>query len=385
MTARHCLNTRSMSDPLFTPFAIGPMHLPNRIVMAPMGQGKAPGGMPDPGYADYFARRAQGGAGLIISGATAVGHPAAPLNEEEPHFHGAALAEWARAADAVHAAGGRIMPQLAHAGLQGLAPVAPPWQGIGPSAVWMPAAALGVDAGEGQIEGTPMTQRDIDDVITAFAQAAADAARIGFDGIEIHGAHGFLIDQFLWPHTNRRTDGYGQDRARFAAEIVAACRAAAGPDMPISFRFSQFKMTDYAARLAHSPQELEALIRPLVDAGVDLFDCSLRRFWRAEFDGSPMNLAGWIKQLGGRPTIAGGGIGLAKTAMEYGQDGIYGTVAETSLAHLDDIREKIERGEFDLIALGRSILGDAAWAAKVRDGAHDTLQPYRPEVLIGLN
>ncbi|GAD49356.1 putative oxidoreductase [Caenibius tardaugens NBRC 16725] len=374
-----------MTDPLFTPLTVRSMHLPNRVVMAPMGQGKAPGGMPDPGYADYFARRAQGGVGLIVSGATAIDHPAAPLDENEPHFHGPALAEWARAVAAVHAAGGRIMPQLAHAGLQGLAPVTPPWSGIGPSAVWMPAAALGQPADTGRIEGAPMTLADIDAVIAAFAQAATDAARIGFDGIEIHGAHGFLIDQFLWHHTNRRTDHYGQERARFAAEIVAACRAAVGPDLPISFRISQFKMTDYAARLADSPQELETLIRPLVDAGVDLFDCSLRRFWRAEFDGSAMNLAGWIKQVGGRPTIAGGGIGLAKTAMEYGEEGIYATVAESSLAHLDDVRERIVRGEFDLIALGRSILGDAAWAAKVRDGAHDTLQPYRPELLIGLN
>lgn len=374
-----------MTDPLFNPFTIRSMTLPNRVVMAPMGQGKAPGGMPDPGYAEYFARRAQGGVGLIVSGATAVDHPAAAFDDNEPHFYGTALAEWQRAVDAVHAAGGRIMPQLAHAGLQGLAPVTPPWSGIGPSAVWMPAAALGVDAGPGRVDGAPMTLAEIDAVIAAFAQAASDAARLGFDGIEIHGAHGFLIDQFLWAHTNRRDDAYGQERARFAAEIVAACRAAVGPDMPISFRFSQFKMTDYTARLAHNPQELEALIRPLVDAGVDLFDCSLRRFWRAEFDGSSMNLAGWIKRVGGCATIAGGGIGLAKTAMEYGQDGIYATVAESSLVHLDDVRERIARGEFDLIALGRSILGDAAWADKVRDGAHDTLQPYRPEVLIGFN
>lgn len=376
---------RGMTDPLFTPFAVGGMELPNRVVMAPMGQGKAPGGMPDPGYADYFARRAQGGVGLIISGATAVNHPAAAFDENEPHFHGAALAEWGRAVAAVHAAGGRIMPQLAHAGLQGLAPVAPPWSGIGPSAVWMPAATLGADAGPERIEGQPMTLADIESVVAAFAQAARDAVALGFDGIEIHGAHGFLIDQFLWPHTNRRPDHYGQDRARFAAEIVAACRAVVGPGFPISFRFSQFKMTDYAARVAQTPEELEALVRPLVDAGVDLFDCSLRRFWRPEFAGSAMNLAGWIRKLGGRPTVAGGGIGLAKTAMEYGQEGIYATVAESSLAHLDDVRERIVRGEFDLIALGRSILGDAAWAAKVREGAHDTLQPYRPEVLIGLN
>ena len=377
--------THGMTDPLFTPISIGLLHLPNRVVMAPMGQGKAPGGMPDPGYAGYFARRAAGGAGLIVSGATSIAHPAAAFDENEPHFHGEALGEWKRTVDAVHAAGGRIIPQLAHAGLQGLAPVTPPWPGMGPSAVWLPAAQLGEDAGPERIEGKPMTTADIDAVIAAFARAAEDAKRLGFDGIEIHGAHGFLIDQFLWGRTNRRTDAYGRERARFAAEVVIACRAAVGPIFPISFRFSQFKMTDYAARLADSPQELEELVSPLVEAGVDLFDCSLRRFWRPEFEGSAMNLAGWIRKLGGRPTIAGGGIGLARTAKEYGAEGIYATVAEASIAHLDEVRERIVKGEFDMIALGRSILGDAAWAAKGRDGEHETLQPYTPEVLMGLN
>ena len=377
--------TRGMADPLFTPFSIGLMQLPNRVVMAPMGQGKAPGGMPDPDYPAYFARRAEGGAGLIVSGATSIGHEAAAFDENEPHFHGDALEEWRRTVEAVHAAGGRIMPQLAHAGLQGLAPVAPPWPGMGPSGVWMPAAQLGVEAGPERIEGEPMTLADIEAVIAAFARAAEDAKRIGFDGIEIHGAHGFLIDQFMWAHTNRRNDDYGRDRARFAAEVVAACRAVVGPIYPISFRLSQFKMTDYAAKLADTPQALEELIVPLVEAGVDLFDCSLRRFWRPEFEGSAMNLAGWVKKLGGRPTIAGGGIGLARTAMEYGQEGVYANVAEASIAHLDEVRERIAKGEFDLVALGRSILGDPAWAAKVKAGAHETLQPYRPELLMGLN
>ncbi|SNS11232.1 2,4-dienoyl-CoA reductase [Sphingomonas laterariae] len=376
-----------MSDPLFQPITIGTLALPNRIVMAPMGQGKAVGGVPDPGYPAYYARRAEGGVGLIVSGATAIGHAHAAFDENEPHFHGdAALAIWAQAIDAVHAAGGQMMPQIGHAGLQGLAPVAPPWPGIGPSAVWLPGAQVGQPAGPERIEGQPMTLAEIDTVIAAFVQAAIDAQRLGFDGVEVHGAHGFLIDQFLWARTNRRDDGFGRDRARFAADVIAAVRAAVGPDFPIALRFSQFKMTDYAARLAETPQELEALLRPLVDAGVDLFDCSLRRFWRAEFaDDGPMNLAGWIRKLAGRPTIAGGGIGLAKTALEYGEEGVYGRVADASTAHLDDVRERLVRGEFDLVALGRSILGDAAWAAKVRDGHHENLQPYRPELLAGLN
>ena len=374
-----------MTDPLFRPIQIGTLSLPNRIVMAPMGQGKAPGGQLDPGYAGFYRRRAEGEVGLIISGATAIGHTSAALDDFEPHFHGAALDEWANIVREVHAAGGRIVPQLGHAGLQGLAPVTPGWPGIGPSGVWLPAAQAGQPAGIAREGGQAMTLGEIEEVVAAFARAAGDAQRLGFDGIEIHAAHGFLIDQFLWPRTNRRADAYGQERTRFAAEIVAACRAAAGPDFPILLRLSQFKMTDYDARLADSPAELEALLAPLVDAGVDLFDCSQRRFWRAEFAGSPRNLAGWVKAVTGRPTVGGGGIGLEKTALEYGEEGIYARVATAETAHLDEVRAMIDRGEFDLVSIGRAILGDAAWARKVRTGAADTLAPYRPELLIGLN
>src|SRR6266702_1856612 len=111
--------------------------MPNRVVMAPMGQGHAVGGVPDPGYPDYYRRRAEGGAGLIISGATAIPHVGAPLDANEPHFHGEEpLAGWKRAVDAVHGAGGRIIPQLWHAGLQGLAFAPPAWPMFGPSGVW---------------------------------------------------------------------------------------------------------------------------------------------------------------------------------------------------------------------------------------------------------
>ena len=374
-----------MTDPLFRPIRIGNLSLPNRIVMAPMGQGKAPGGQLDPGYAGFYRRRAEGEAGLIISGATAIGHPSAALDDFEPHFHGAALEEWGNIVREVHAGGGRIVPQLGHAGLQGLAPATPAWPGIGPSGIWLPAAQVGVASGPGREDGEAMTLDEIDEVVAAFARAAADALRLGFDGIEIHAAHGFLIDQFLWQRTNRRSDAYGAERTRFAAEIVAACRAATGPDFPILLRMSQFKMTDYDAKLADSPAALEALLAPLVDAGVDLFDCSQRRFWRPEFDGSPRNLAGWVKTVTGRPTIGGGGIGLEKTALEYGENGIYARIAEAETDHLDEVRALLDRGEFDLVSVGRAILGDAAWARKVRTGTADTLSPYRPELLAGLN
>lgn len=373
-----------MSDPLFQPIAIGSLKLPNRVVMAPMGQGKAPGGQPDPGYAAFYRRRAEGEIGLIISGATAIGHDQAALDDNEPHFHGTALEAWANIVREVHAGGGRIIPQLGHAGLQGLAPVAPAWPGFGPSGIWLPGAQVGIEAGP-ERQGPAMTLKDIEAVVEAFAKAARVAQQLGFDGIEIHAAHGFLIDQFLWRRTNRRTDEYGVDRTRFAAEIAAAARAAVGPEFPIAMRLSQFKMTDYAAKLADTPEDLAVLLAPLVDAGVDFFDCSQRRFFRPEFDGSALNLAGWVKKLSGKPTIGGGGVGLAKTSLEYGETGIYANVAASSVDHLDDVRERLARGEFDMVSLGRAILGDAAWARKVRLKQHADLQPYRPELLIGLN
>lgn len=150
-------------------------------------------------------------------------------------------------------------------------------------------------------------------LINAFAKAAADAKRLGFDGVELHGAHGYLIDQFFWKETNRRTDEYGGDltgRTRFASRIIHAVRKAVGSRFPIIFRFSQWKTGHYDAKLAYTPEELEAFLAPLTDAGVDIFDCSTRRFWEPEFEGSRLNLAGWTRKLTGKPTISVGSVGL---------------------------------------------------------------------------
>jgi 2,4-dienoyl-CoA reductase-like NADH-dependent reductase (Old Yellow Enzyme family) len=140
------------------------------------------------------------------------------------------------------------------------------------------------------------------------------------DGVEIHGAHGYLIDQFFWEGSNRRDDEYGGDlagRSRFAIELIQAVRAAVGPDFPIIFRFSQWKQQDYTARLVQTPQALAAFLQPLSEAGVDIFHCSTRRFWEPEFDGSELNLAGWTRQLTGKPTITVGSVGLDGEFLQF--------------------------------------------------------------------
>ncbi|MGX1251961.1 2,4-dienoyl-CoA reductase-like NADH-dependent reductase (Old Yellow Enzyme family) [Streptomyces ambofaciens] len=218
-----------------------------------------------------------------------------------------------------------------------------------------------------------MTQRDLDDVIGAFAESAAAAERIGFDGVEIHGAHGYLVDQFLWSGTNRRTDAYGGDpvaRTRFAAEIVAAVRETVSADFPVLFRYSQWKQDVYGARLAETPQELEAILAPLASAGVDAFHASTRRYWLPEFEGSDLNLAGWTKKLTGKTAITVGSVGL---------DGDFTKAFQgegAPIGSLDNLLDRLERDEFDLVAVGRALLQDPQWAEKVLTGRFDALAPY---------
>ncbi len=351
---------------LFKPFQLGPLELDNRIVMAPMTRKFSPAGVPGDNVAAYYKRRAENGVGLIVTEGTLIRHPAAHDDPNVPRFHGEdALRGWANVAAAVHAAGGKIMPQLWHIGMTRKNGPVP---SVGPS---------GIDL-SGERINAPLSQSEIDLIIGAYAQAAADAKRIGFDGVELHGAHGYLIDQFFWEKTNRRTDRYGGDiaaRTRFAAEIVAACRRAVGPDFPISLRISQWKSGQYDAKLAADPEDLRRLLAPLTEAGVDMFHCSTRRFWEPEFNGSQLNLAGWVKKLTGKPTITVGSVGLDTDF----HSAFKGKSAETT--DMSELLARLERGEFDLVAIGRGLLADAAWAAKIRAGRIDELVPFNTDAL----
>ncbi|MFF9428244.1 NADH:flavin oxidoreductase [Streptomyces sp. NPDC004288] len=366
MTATASPTSRA-AEILSRPVALNGLTVPNRIAMAPMTRMFSPGGVPGEDVRSYYARRAAAGVGLIVTEGTYVGHASAGQSDRVPRFHGEEqLAGWAKVADAVHAAGGTIVPQLWHIGMvrqQGQAPFADA-PAMGPS-------GIRTDGTEGT--GQAMTQSDLDDVIGAFAEAAAAAERIGFDGIELHGAHGYLIDQFLWAGTNRRTDAYGGDavaRTRFAAEIVSAVREAVSPEFPVIFRYSQWKQDAYDARLAGTPQELESILAPLAAAGVDAFHASTRRHWIPEFEGSDLNLAGWTKKLTGRPTITVGSVGLDG-------DFIHAFAgAGAPVQGIDDLLDRLERDEFDMVAVGRALLQDPEWAAKVLSGRTDELKPY---------
>ncbi|WP_459623924.1 oxidoreductase, partial [Burkholderia sp. 3C] len=228
-----------------------------------------------------------------------------------------------------------------------------------------------------------MSDADIADTIDAFARAAVAAREAGFDAVEVHGAHGYLIDQFAWPVTNRRADAYGGDaagRMRLAAEVVRAIRREAGA-LPILFRFSQWKLQDYGARLAHTPQELEQLLAPIVDAGADLLHASTRRYWQPEFDGSPLGLAGWAKQLTGLPTIMVGSVGLE------GGD-VVGALREgehaATVGPLAPVEARLAAGECDLVAVGRALIANPDWANLVAAQRLDALRPFDKGLLATL-
>jgi 2,4-dienoyl-CoA reductase-like NADH-dependent reductase (Old Yellow Enzyme family) len=352
---------------LSRPITLNGLTVPNRIAMAPMTRMFSPGGVPGEDVRSYYSRRAAAGVGLIVTEGTYVGHDSAGQSDRVPRFHGEEqLAGWAKVAEDVHAAGGTIVPQLWHIGMvrkDGEAPF-PEAPAMGPSGL--------VTAGA-EATGRAMTQQDLDDVIAAFARAAADAERIGFDGVELHGAHGYLLDQFLWEGTNRRTDAYGGDpvaRAQFSAEIVAAVRAAVSPEFPVIFRYSQWKQQDYTARLAETPEELEAILSPLAAAGVDVFHASTRRYWVPEFDGSDLNLAGWTKKITGKQVISVGSVGLDGEFIKAFQGEGSGTKS------IDDLLDRMEADEFDMIAVGRALLQDPEWAAKVLADRTDELKAY---------
>jgi len=368
-------------EKLFSPIAIGSLDLPNRIVMAPMTRYMSPGGVPTDAVADYYARRATADVGLIITEGTWVDHPGAGNDDKVPDFFGdEALAGWRKVVNKVHAAGGKIMPQLWHIGLMEFEEVAgidKERMDFGPEQVG-PSGYVGGIGVWPTLRADSMTQKDIDDCVEAFGKGAQAAYELGFDGVALHGAHGYLIDQFFWAETNKRTDRYGGDivaRTTFAAEVVRECRRRTSPDFPIMFRFSQWKLQDYNAKTVQSPAELEAFLAPLVDAGVDIFDCSERRFWLPVFEESSLNLAGWTRELSGKPVVTVGSVGLDKEMSET-------FAGETSLpASLEKLFTRLDADEFDLVGVGRALIGDPEWATKARKNALETVQPFSPEAL----
>lgn len=325
---------------------IGQLTLKNRIAVAPMTRisasedGKATADM-----VRYYERFARGGFGLVITEGT---YPDLAYSQGYLHQPGIAndkqAASWQPVVEAVHDAGAKIILQLMHAG--GLSQ-GNHWkqEAMGPSAVQPKGEQLGFYRGEGAYPmPREITTEEIAQMIKDFAAAAMRAKSTGFDGVEIHGANGYILDQFLTEYANQRTDRYGgstENRVRLLVEVVREVRKAVGPDYLVGIRISQGKVNDYVYKWANGQADAKIIFEKLAEAGIDYIhttehDAQAPAFSSQNSDGD--TLAGYAKRFSGLPVITNGKLGDP-------------AVANAVLAE----------GKADIIALGKTALANRDW------------------------
>lgn len=328
------------------PLTLRSLTIPNRLFMAPMCQYSARDGYPNDWHLRHYSERALGGVGLIVVEATAV----SPEGRISPADLGLWSDEHARAFEpvvkAARAAGCRIAVQLAHAGRK--ASTYPPWQGKGgvPAAEggWEPVAPSARAFDEGHSVPRELSPQEIAELARAFGTAARRAVEAGFDAVEIHAAHGYLVHQFLSPLSNRRTDSYGGDlegRSRFLREVVRSVRASVPEPIPVLIRVSA---TDWIPG-GWDMDECARVLNEVRDLGVDFVDVSSGGLAPGAKTpvgpGYQVGLASRIRERTGLPT---GAVGLITTAEQADQI--------------------LLSGSADAVSLGRLLLRDPWWPAR---------------------
>jgi 2,4-dienoyl-CoA reductase-like NADH-dependent reductase (Old Yellow Enzyme family) len=339
---------------LFSEFQLGSLHLPNRSVLSPMTRTSAePSGLANERMARYYTRFAKGGFGLIITEGLYPDTTSSQSYENQPGIANEAQAEsWRPIVRAVQGAGGKIVAQLMHAGAlvqhDGFTPIAP-------SAVKPVGTMLEDHGGSGEFAvPRAMTQEDIRNVIESFAQAAYRAKIVGFDGIEVHAANGYLLDQFITDYTNLRTDEYGgvaERRVRIVVEVLRAIRVAVGPDFMVGVRISQGKVNDFHHKWAGGERDARIIFEHLAAAAPDYIHTTEYKAFAPAFAENGPTLAKLAKQYSGLPVIANGKLGQP-----------------------DKADALLENDNADLVAIGTSALVNPDWVNKVRAGS--ALQPF---------
>jgi 2,4-dienoyl-CoA reductase-like NADH-dependent reductase (Old Yellow Enzyme family) len=260
---------------LLEPITLGELRLRNRIVVSPMCQYSSPGGIPTDWHLVHLGSRAVGGAGLVFTEATAVSPEGRISPDDAGIWNAAQAAAWTRVASFIRGQGAMAGIQLAHAGRK--ASTDAPWRGDGPLDAahggWTPVAPSAIPFDQGYPVPTALDSAGIAKVRDDFRAAAQRARDAGFDVIELHAAHGYLLHQFLSPLSNTRTDQYGgslENRARLLREVVSAVRETWPAPMPLWVRLSA---TDWADG-GWDIDECVQLARTLRADGVDVIDCS---------------------------------------------------------------------------------------------------------------
>ncbi|MEO0062139.1 MAG: hypothetical protein RLZZ08_699 [Pseudomonadota bacterium] len=363
--------------PLFQPLTLGGVTLRNRFAMPAMQIGFTERCGPSPRMIDYLRERAEGGVGLVFSESCAPDHPSAYWQESFCVLNAATRAGWGAAIAGVKQAGSAFVMQLWHPGAQRV-PVAgfahADADTISPS---------GLIAGD-RANGRAMSAAEMDDLAAAFVAAAAQARALGADGVELHAAHGYLLDQFLWHETNRREDGTGgaevAARARYPMQLAQAIRAECGPDFLISLRFSQFKEVDYGARVFATPEELAQFGALARAAGIDMLNVSSRSFTRPEWPelDPALGMAGWTRRQTGLPVMTTGSVGLSSDVFADLFDGH--DPALQLAADLVELARRMAAGEFDLVGVGRMHIANPDFVNRIAAGDLAALRVYNKAV-----
>ena len=357
---------------LFEPYKLKNLNLRNRVVMAPMTRNQSPGGIPTSEVVAYYSRRAKAEVGLIITEGIEVSHEASSAYPNVPRLDTKEAREgWKRVVNGIKENGGSVIAQLWHCG--GFRKL-----GMQPNPEVPGHTASGL-VKPGKKVAHEMTLEDIKQTINAYASDAKYCEEIGFDGVEIHGAHGYLIDNFFWEGTNIRDDSYGgsiEKRSQFVSEIIQAVRSNISQEFIVGLRFSQWKQHDFEAKLAHTTDDLKKVLLSPVESGLDYLHSSMRRFWESEFEGSEENLAYWTKKISNIPTIGVGSVGLDSDFIDM--------TAPSKPANIDKAIDDISKEKYDLLAVGRALLSDHEWVLKMKDGRLKDVIPYSKEALLKL-
>ena len=357
---------------LFEPYKLKNLNLRNRVVMAPMTRNQSPGGIPTSEVVAYYSRRAKAEVGLIITEGIEVSHEASSAYPNVPRLDTKEAREgWKRVVNGIKENGGSVIAQLWHCG--GFRKL-----GMQPNPEVPGHTASGL-VKPGKKVAHEMTLEDIKQTINAYASDAKYCEEIGFDGVEIHGAHGYLIDNFFWEGTNIRDDSYGgsiEKRSQFVSEIIQALRSNISQEFIVGLRFSQWKQHDFEAKLAHTTDDLKKVLLSPVESGLDYLHSSMRRFWESEFEGSEENLAYWTKKISNIPTIGVGSVGLDSDFIDM--------TAPSKPASIDKAIDDISKEKYDLLAVGRALLSDHEWVLKMKEGRLKDVIPYSKEALLKL-
>ncbi|TWI58059.1 NADH:flavin oxidoreductase [Halalkalibacter nanhaiisediminis] len=337
-------------EKLFSEIDIAGLTLKNRVALAPMTRISATdNGVVTERMEKYYTKFAKGGFSLIITEGI---YPDEKYSQGYFNQPGIAndiqAASWKNVIESVHEQDSKIIAQLMHAGALSQGNI---YQDstIGPSAVKPKGKQLAFYKGEGEFAlPKEMTLEDIQDVKNSFVNAAKNAKEVGFDGVEIHGANGYILDQFLTDYTNQRTDEYGgstEKRVKLLVEVTQEIRKAVGEDFTVGIRISQAKVNDPHHKWAGKEKDAEIIFSSLANAGVDFIHITEPKANEAAFEGSSVTLVDLAKQYGQVPVIANG-----------------------SLENPDKAEQMLATGHADLITLGKGALANQDWPNKVKHG-----------------